>query len=576
MPQRWKHVLSRELDLLAAARNRFVRLLGGWWPVTRTRRRPPMAAQYKGRRYKGQRQQGLGPMRRRRPVRGPPGSIVSRTRRYLPGRVNTAAFLSSAVLHVIVFGWLLSIALPRPNKTAVREEFVLEVRLRLPPVESPRPAVPPPEPELETSPAMEVEGLTVESEEKERVDASPADVAPASEGVGQEALPEASVPRALKWVGLGGPPSLDPTEGVARLGNRSSGKAAALERYGGSIATENAVDKGLRWLAAHQDSNGSWDADGYTRRCRPHAHCAGTGLSEYDVGITGLSLLAFLGAGYGPAKNNPYRRHVNKGLSFLISRQDGAGAFGSEGSGYFYNHAIATFALSEAYAMTGRKDFRECVEAALRYSRASQQAAGGWDYGAETTGRNDLSISGWQIMAMRSAENAGLLLPGGMTEGTVRFLRSAFTPKGHGIYANSGLEAGRRGINMTAVGLLSYLYLGGLPTAEACRLAADRMLTKRAPDYRSTARWKETFQSYYYWYSASLGLFHLGGKRWEGWNYLLKKTLLPLQEKDGHVQGSWPPERSWIGQSGGRVYSTAINTLTLEVYYRYQPLYGAR
>ena len=36
----------------------------------------------------------------------------------------------------------------------------------------------------------------------------------------------------------------------------------------------------------------------------------------------------------------------------------------------------------------------------------------------------------------------------------------------------------------------------------------------------------------------------------------------------GCARGSWPPTDQW-GAHGGRIYSTALAVLTLEVYYRF-------
>ena len=160
-------------------------------------------------------------------------------------------------------------------------------------------------------------------------------------------------------------------------------------------------------------------------------------------------------------------------------------------------------------------------------------------------------------------------------EAARRYVQSALTPDGVGIYADRGLEAGRRGINMVAAGLLSALYLGSLPTQRRLRRAGERLL-QEPPEWDATAKWEATYQSYYYWYTASLALFHLGGEKWTAWNFFLKRALLPLENRKPHAEGSWPPESSWIGVSGGRVYSTAMAILTLETYYRYVPLASTR
>jgi hypothetical protein len=237
-----------------------------------------------------------------------------------------------------------------------------------------------------------------------------------------------------------------------------------------------------------------------------------------------------------------------------------------------YNHALATFAVSEALALTGEPGYRDSVEKAVMFTVLAQQAGGGWDYTSRSTGRNDLSITGWQVMALRAAIQAGVEVPEGAMERIRGFLQVSVTQSGEGIYANLGQERGRRGINMVAVGLLSKLYLGSAPAEAPVRSAVDRLL-RAPPDPAAFEDWDNTFQSYYYWYTATLALFHLTGNEWRAWNVLLLRRLLPLQSRDGHEEGSWPPELSWVGVSGGRIYATAINVLTLETYYRYEPIH---
>ncbi len=393
----------------------------------------------------------------------------------------------------------------------------------------------------------------------------------------------------------GGMPTVrveSPSGAVGGLGARGEGKIEALGRYGGSGETEDAVARGLRWLAAHQDADGGWSARDYQRHCRHHVVCAGRGLEDFDVGVTALATLAFLGAGYAPhdsayaggsRASGPFHRNVEKALEYLIDHQNGAGVFGARGDKYFYDHALASLAVCEAWAMSGRAAYRESAVAALRFSVAGQQPGGGWDYTSEKSGRNDLSVTGWQLMALRSARRTGggpggigLPVPPSVEQNARHFLARAFTSDGYGIYANKEPEPGRRGVNMVAVGLLSHLYLGGMPRERRARLAARRILYDHPPDVRALGDWPRTFQSYYYWYTATLSLFHIGGQDWDAWNTLLKRVLLPLQSRQTHREGSWDPEPSWIGKSGGRVYSTAINVLTLEVYYRYTPLFATR
>jgi len=85
---------------------------------------------------------------------------------------------------------------------------------------------------------------------------------------------------------------------------------------------------------------------------------------------------------------------------------------------------------------------------------------------------------------------------------------------------------------------------------------------------------KPDWTDYYYWYYGSLALFQYDGPKgpyWKKWEAHLKDALIPHQKtgKDGCANGSWTSEDERWGFEGGRVYATAINALTLEVWYRY-------
>lgn len=578
-----RHLFDREADLLRRAANR----LRG---VIRTLSRPP------GGTRRGQRR--VVDRMRRRPgseASGPGLRQVFRVRRPR-GVTGTAAVAVSIALHVVLAAILLARFLRPPDAPLPKPELTISIRLpvKKPPAPKPRAPEPPrppaPKPVVVKTPAPK----PVKKAEKVKKEAprSAEKAAPAGPKTEPPKPPRVTRrPPARRApirpfrdpppLGVGSsPPRTAGGAGVALLGTLSSrgeeSKMRALAAYGGNGRTENAVDLGLRWLAEHQDSDGGWDSQGFQRHCRHFTACPGTGLREFDIGVSSLAVLAFLGAGHTPHSEGAYRRHVAKGIDHLIDHQDGAGAFGIEGDKYLYNHALATLALAEAFSMTGMESYRESLNAAVRYAFAAQQPGGAWDYNSQKTGRHDLSITGWQIMALRGAEQAGVPISLHAKQAVRHYLDRAFTKSGYGIYANLDPEAGRRGVNMVAVGLLGHLYTGGLPDDQRTRAAVRRMLPNHSPDTGKLRRWDLNYQSYYYWYAATLALFHLGGEPWEAWNTLLQRALLPLQTQQAHIRGSWDPEPSWIGLSGGRVYATAINVLTLEVYYRYKPLFASR
>lgn len=533
---------------------------------------------------------------------GPPPPPHPRARK-LRAILHAVGPTASLALHAVLLWILIKWPREQPPPGPGRGES-LPITIRLLPRKSPAPRAEPPRP-TPAPPPLEL--ATETRTEVPRTEPAPA-ATPGAEVAeprpGEPEIPPTTAPEPEAAptrgtatmsplplpIGLGarGAPPLPGAGpgGGSPFGSRGRGKAAALSLHGGNGSTEGAVQRGLRWLAEHQEPDGSWSAEGFSRQCRHTIPCRGPGQGQFDTGITALAALAFLGAGYVPGLRDVgleaadpalllYARNVEKALDALLARQNGAGAFGAEGENYFYNHAIGTLAVAEAYALTGKARFRESALAAISFSVRAQQSTGGWDYTSSATGRSDLSITGWQILAFRAALAGGLEVPEGTLASARAFLDRAVTPEGEGIYATLGEEARRKGINMVAVGCLARIFLGALPSDDRIRRGAERLL-RAPPEARATEAWEQTFQSYYSWYTATLALFHLGGDPWKAWNVLLQRAVLPLQASRGHEEGSWPPESSWIGMSGGRVYATAILVLTLETYYRHEPIFKQR
>ncbi|MFN0060068.1 MAG: hypothetical protein ACKVX7_16545 [Planctomycetota bacterium] len=361
-------------------------------------------------------------------------------------------------------------------------------------------------------------------------------------------------------------------DGDSGLGGRVGDHAGALEKFGGGAETELAVSEGLEWLAQHQDENGTWDAQRFHRHCGGNARrCTGDGFREYSTGVSALALLAFLGAGIDGTSASPHRDTVARGLSALLAAQDSIGCFGPRDGNYMYNHGIAAFCMTEAAILTGNSLYREAAARALRFAAAAQQAGGGWDYTAQATGRNDLSVTGWLVMAIHAAREVAIDIDPTMLARLDGFIRRAVQPSGWSIYADRGTGANRGGISIAAVGMLSKIYLGWSLRGREMQRTAD-LIVRHPPDLARRVDWESSYQSSYYWYYATLALFHVGGEHWEAWNTYIRRTVLPARHLEGHRKGSWDPDPNWIGACGGRVATTALCVLTFEVYYRYTPL----
>jgi hypothetical protein len=347
-------------------------------------------------------------------------------------------------------------------------------------------------------------------------------------------------------------------------GRMTADRLAVAAKNGGNIRTEQAVDAALQWLAANQHSNGGWDCSmhGGGQETRVLGHDREGAGTDADMAVTGLALLAFLGAGHTHLDGD-HRTTVQHGLEFLLRNQAGDGNLAANARLFakMYCHGMASLALGEAYAMTGDARLRPYVERAIQYTVRSQHAAGGWRYQPGDEG--DTSQFGWQVMALRSAELGGYPTPATTRAGMIRFLNSVAA----GPYR--GLASYRPGTGptrtMTAEALSCRVFL---------RVELDRVRTDEAVRFLMQEIPTAGPTNLYYWYYATLALFQIGGEAWETWNTALQERLLAAQLTTGPLAGSWPTATIWGGY-GGRVYTTAMGALCLEVYYRHLPLYGS-
>lgn len=344
------------------------------------------------------------------------------------------------------------------------------------------------------------------------------------------------------------------------------------QTFGASQESEESVARGLRWLAGSQLADGSWSAQatGAGRENRTVGSTVYQGIGRNaDTGLTGLALLAFLSAGHTHAEGE-YAGTVRKGLEFLVSQQLPSGDLSgrkqqsNQAADIFsrmYCHGIAAFALSECYAMTGDPSLFQSVSLAASFTvKCQDPASGGWRYVPQDKG--DLSQFGWQALAIRSAYHGGLEVPQSTWQNMHRFLDSVAGGTHGGLGKYRPQEAPTT--TMTAEKLACHLLLERPLSGEA-ENEARRELLKHTPGIGE--------DNVYYWYYGTLAMFQFQDESWQRWNESLQQRLLALQEPDqSYLSGSWPPDRVWGGY-GGRVYSTAMSCLCLEVYYRYLPLY---
>jgi len=342
-----------------------------------------------------------------------------------------------------------------------------------------------------------------------------------------------------------------PTIGVsAPFGLRdSAGRVKATAVYGGSMASENAVEAGLRWLASVQEPEGYWDAGKFG------------GNGYYNPGVTGLCLMAFLGAGY-THRSGIHAPVVGKGLEWLLAEQSDDGGMAHN----MYNHGILTLVLCEAYGMTRDEKLKEPAQRAADFIVEAQKTGEGWRYTPRPE-NSDTSVTGWQLMALKSAILAGLDVPQTPIEEAMAWLESVSRKDGYVGYTTKPDAT----IATTAVGLLCRQLFGYgrySPLVEK----PVRRIQANPPVWAREGRGAGSEIDYYYWYYATLGLFNYGGHEWRAWNSKMRDMLVDNQVAGVEFDGSWEPVGRW-SPTGGRLYSTAMAIATLEVYYRYLPIY---
>ena len=348
-------------------------------------------------------------------------------------------------------------------------------------------------------------------------------------------------------------------------------------KHGGTKATESAVDKALEWLARNQEADGHWDT-------KKHEGSDKWGMKagHVDAGVTGLALLAFLGAGH-TEKVGKYKENVSRAVKWIISKQADNGAIGSTYAEYWhpgasYHHAMCGLALAEASGMGKVPETIKAAQKAVDYSVLMQQGEasdrGAWRYTEKPT-MADASVSGWFVMQLKSAKMTGLKVDPACFEGALKFYDSIEVKEEFNGYSGGRFpySVSHRilQLNPTSIGILSNLFLGRKP--ETLKGGAE-FLAQNPPKWdKSLGQGKGHCYTIYYMYYATLTMFQMGNEYWKPWNDALKKALLPNQRKDGNFAGSWDPLGGSDDVMAGRVYMTAMSALCLEVYYRYLPLY---
>jgi hypothetical protein len=337
-------------------------------------------------------------------------------------------------------------------------------------------------------------------------------------------------------------------------------RAEVVTQEGGTTLTEAAVARGLRWLANHQNADGSWSLADFRRA--GDCNCSGGGAYTDKAAATSLALLPFLGAGQTHLAGT-HRDVVSRGLRWLIEHQakDGDLRSAAKERG-MYAQGLGTIVLCEAFAMTGDEVLRQPAERAVAYIVAAQYDDGGWRYMPSPHNlEGDTSVVGWQLMALQSARAANLAVPDDTWQAAGYFLDGVQHRDGALYSYMAGMEPNP---SMTAEGLLCRMYLGWKKDRPGIIRGSRWLLDNHLPSKKEP--------NFYYWYYGTQVLHHYGGREWDTWNLQMRDVLVNSQETRGHAAGSWTPRESY-DRSGGRIFTTALAVCTLEVYYRHLPIF---
>ena len=362
-------------------------------------------------------------------------------------------------------------------------------------------------------------------------------------------------------------------------------KAKWVAQFGGSVETEGCVQDGLSWLIRHQAGDGSWSsvclgpkASNALSKCEADEKACTTPGEPFVMAQTGLALLALQASGNYESNEEKYSSQVKRGLDWLIEHQQPDGALVGVPKGqpqnypttYMYEHAMASFALAEACAVRkaqGKPDeprLKSAAKKAIEFIEEHQHNDGGWRYTVNKQERSDCSVSGWAILALKSAREAEIPVREDTVNEARYFFKSCETSDGRTSY-QAGENANSDAI--TAVGMLAHLLLLKEPEAPIVKSSAS-YLAGRADSYRNSVR--SGTAEFYTLYNATLAMYQTGGENWSRWNDAVRDAVVANQTKgSGCDRGSWDPRGTFRGGMGGRIYSTALATLMLEVYYRF-------
>lgn len=313
---------------------------------------------------------------------------------------------------------------------------------------------------------------------------------------------------------------------------------------------DEAVEKALAFLANTQNrTDGSWTAGGSGR----------------NVAVTSLCVMAFLSAGHVPGEGK-YAKNIEAGVRWVLSMQKPNGVLANEGNHEMYHHGIATLMLAEVSGMLDKelgKEVKRAVEKGiaviLKAQRKDAVHGGGWRYRVEHVGGSDISVTGWQVMALRAARNLGCDVPAETIEKAVGYIkRCQDTRTGAFRYMPYSFTT----VPCTGTSVLALELCGKNEHKSQAVLAGASYLVRN----EALPRWGGTSHFFYGIYYGAQATFQVGGNYWTTYRARLHRELLRNQSSTG----SWSSGNDAVY---GANYCTSMAVLALTVEYRFLPIY---
>lgn len=306
-----------------------------------------------------------------------------------------------------------------------------------------------------------------------------------------------------------------------------------------------AIAAGLAALAQRQHEDGSF----------------GEGRFGRNVAVTSLACLAFMADGQLPDRGE-YGPVVARGLEYILLSSNESGLIAGEATnGPMYGHGFATLFLGEIYGMTGgggdtvrSARVHEALVKAVRLIEQTQNAQGGWRYNPVPYDA-DISVTICQIMALRSARNAGIDVSRDTIDRAVEYVRRCQNPDGGFKYQ---LEGGASAWPRSAAGVASLFY-AGIYEDDAIDRGVAYLLSSAMPGTERTSR-AHYFYGHYY---AAQAMYLAGGQAWRTWWPAVRTELINSQQADG----------TWDDRSVGPSYGTAMALIILQMPKRYLPIF---